>query len=250
MQIDKAKYEMGMIGCAKDTYRTQGILGFYRGYTALLLFSMPKNSVRFGAFEFASSHMFKEKSTMNTFGCGLFAGFSEAVVVVTPQETLKTKLIHDRLSPNPQYKNIFSGIYQIASEAGFRGLYQGVVPTVLKQSTNQGVRFVVFADTKARLSRYINNKVACDFIAGGFAGFCSVMFNNPVDVIKTKMQQKDGAGLSLKMTAQQIMETRGLMGFYSGVVLRLSRVVLDAALTFSIFHSLKRNVAQWLAGKQ
>lgn len=25
-------------------------------------------------------------------------------------------------------------------------------------------------------------------IAGGFAGFCSVMANNPVDVIKTRMQ--------------------------------------------------------------
>jgi solute carrier family 25 citrate transporter 1 len=47
--------------------------------------------------------------------CGLAAGTAEALVVVTPQETLKTKLIHDKLSPNPQYKNIFSGIYTIAS---------------------------------------------------------------------------------------------------------------------------------------
>lgn len=27
-----------------------------------------------------------------------------------------------------------------------------------------------------------------DLIAGGFAGFCSVMANNPIDVIKTRMQ--------------------------------------------------------------
>lgn len=55
---------------------------------------------------------------------------------MTPQETLKTKLIHDKLSPNPQYKNIFHGIYTIGGQAGFRGLYQGLVPTILKQSTN------------------------------------------------------------------------------------------------------------------
>lgn len=119
--------------------------------------------------------------------CGLFAGAAEAAVVVTPQETLKTKLIHDRLSTNPQYKNIFHGIQTIASNAGLKGLYQGFVPTVLKQSTNQGVRFVVFADSKERLSKYMSNKIAVDFISGGFAGFCSVMFNNPIDVIKTKM---------------------------------------------------------------
>jgi hypothetical protein len=30
-------------------------------------------------------------------------------------------------------------------------------------------------------------KVAVDILSGGFAGFCSVMFNNPVDVVKTNM---------------------------------------------------------------
>lgn len=93
---------------------------------------MPKNSVRFSAFEFAKKSMFPEQSKLNTFCCGLFAGFSEAVVVVTPQETLKTKLIHDKLSPNPKYSNIFEGIYKISRHTGVSGLYQGVVPTILK----------------------------------------------------------------------------------------------------------------------
>lgn len=112
----------------------------------------------------------------------------------------------------------------------------------MKQSTNQGVRFFVFADTKDRLSPFIKNKVIVDLISGGFAGFCSVMFNNPIDVIKTKMQGVNGQGLTVSSTFRQIMETRGFLGFYAGVVPRLSRVVLDAALTFSLFHSIKRAV--------
>ena len=40
----------------------------------------------------------------------------------------------------------------------------------------------------------------------------------------------------MKTTAEYIYESRGFAGFYSGVVPRLARVVLDAALTFSIFH--------------
>jgi|TARA_B110000305_G_C19302938_1_gene570047 solute carrier family 25 citrate transporter 1 len=35
-----------------------------------------------------------------------------------------------------------------------------------------------------------------DLLAGGFAGFCSVMFNNPVDVIKTRMQGVDAGKYS------------------------------------------------------
>lgn len=58
----------------------------------------------------------------------------------------------------------------------------------MKQSTNQGVRFVVFEDTKKTLTNYIPYKVVVDLLSGGFAGFCSTMFNNPVDVVKTKMQ--------------------------------------------------------------
>ena len=45
--------------------------------------------------------------------CGLGAGASEAVFVVTPAETLKVKLIHDKLSDQPQFKNVFHGIYKI-----------------------------------------------------------------------------------------------------------------------------------------
>jgi solute carrier family 25 citrate transporter 1 len=46
---------------------------------------------------------------------------------------------------------------------------------------------LVYTDTAAVLKDYISMKVVCDLIAGGFAGFCSVMANNPIDVIKTKM---------------------------------------------------------------
>ena len=50
------------------------------------------------------------------------------------------------------------------------------------------MRFVVFTDTSNFLTKYIKQKILCDLVAGGFAGFVSVMVNNPVDVIKTRMQ--------------------------------------------------------------
>jgi solute carrier family 25 citrate transporter 1 len=93
--------KQGMVGTIKQTFRERGILGFYRGYGALLLFSVPKNYVRFGAYTYMQTHVLTEKNKKNNFLCGLAAGASEAVVVVTPQETLKTKLIHDKLSANP-----------------------------------------------------------------------------------------------------------------------------------------------------
>lgn len=91
--------------------------------------------------------------------CGLAAGAAEAMLVVTIQETLKVQLIHDKFMPEPKYRNLFHGIYSIVSkETGLLGLYKGKetriievidvllggVETLMKQSSNQGVRFLVY----------------------------------------------------------------------------------------------------------
>lgn len=82
-----------------------------------------------------------------------------------------------------------------------------------------------------------------DFLAGGFAGFCSTMANNPVDVIKTKMQGIHAHEYNgFFDCGRHIMHESGLMGFYAGVVPRLCRVCLDVALTFSIYGALKRQI--------
>lgn len=79
----------------------------YRGYGALLMFSVPKNYTRFGTYTYAKTKIFTEPTKLNNFLCGICAGAAESTFVVTPQETLKTKLIHDKFSPNPKYKNVF-----------------------------------------------------------------------------------------------------------------------------------------------
>lgn len=239
---------MGAVNVIKDTYRTNGFFGLYRGYSALLMFSIPKNYVRFGTYTYVQENILTEKKRSNNFLCGLSAGFAEAIFVVTPQETIKTRLIHDKLSPKPQYRNVFHGIYSLATAQGIGGLYKGVTATILKQSTNQGVRFVVFEDTKAKLTNIIPYKVVVDFMSGAFAGFCSTMFNNPVDVVKTKMQGLEAGKFNgFSDCFARIYERHGLMGFYMGVGPRLVRVVMDVALTFAIFHQLKRTVAEFVA---
>ncbi len=247
MQLYPEINKKGAIECVRSTVKNQGIFGMYRGYSALLLFSVPKNSVRFGTFNYMKTNVLKDPTKLNNFTCGLMAGAAESTFVVTPQETLKTKLIHDKLSENPKYKNLFQGIYKITAENGIAGLYRGYLPTLIKQSTNQGVRFVVFEDSQKYLSNYIKTKVLCDVLAGGFAGFCSVMFNNPVDVVKTNMQGLEAAkyGGFLGCFAY-IMKHEGVFGFYKGVGPRMARVILDVAITFSVFNSIKRLVTKIL----
>ena len=163
MQLYPEMNKKGAINVVKETMGQGGYFRLYKGYSALLLFSVPKNYVRFGAFQYARSNLFPDtKNKAHTFACGLLAGASEAAFVVTPQETLKTKLIHDMLSEKPKYRNVFHGIWSILKTQGFWGVYAGVVPTILKQSSNQGVRFVVFEDAQKVMNKVIPVKVAAD----------------------------------------------------------------------------------------
>ena len=74
---------------------------------------------------------------------------------------------------------------------GFHGIYQGVVPTILKQGSNQAIRFFVMESLKHWYRGGDPNKKIPTIIVGGFgafAGACSVYGNTPIDVVKTRLQ--------------------------------------------------------------
>lgn len=50
MQLDKKYHKMGLGGIFRHVYTNQGFFGLYRGYSAILAFTMPNCSVRFGGF--------------------------------------------------------------------------------------------------------------------------------------------------------------------------------------------------------
>ena len=88
-------------------------------------------------------------------------------------------------------------------------------------------------------------------MAGGFAGFCSVMANNPVDVVKTNMQGEESAKYSGFIGCfTHILRTEGPMGFYKGVGPRLCRVILDVAITFAIYNQLRMFFTAILVGRE
>eukprot|EP01117_Protostelium_nocturnum_P014674 TRINITY_DN5607_c0_g1_i1.p1 TRINITY_DN5607_c0_g1~~TRINITY_DN5607_c0_g1_i1.p1 ORF type:complete len:321 (+),score=77.17 TRINITY_DN5607_c0_g1_i1:114-1076(+) len=234
----------GMIHCATVTIKENGPFGLYRGLSTLLLGSIPKSAVRFGGYEFISSFLKDSDGKLSapkTFVSGLGAGFLEAVFAVTPMETIKTKLIHDQNAPVEQrkYKGLSHAVRTIIRTEGLGGLYQGVFPTILKQSTNQGTRFLVFHEIKKLYQSHFPNN---DFgmiksaAAGAIAGGTSVLVNNPLDVIKTQMQGLEAKKYSgLTDCASKLFRQNGFKFFYKGVVPRLIRVCGDAAIAFSVY---------------
>ena len=83
---------------------------------------------------------------------------------------------------------------EIVKSEGILGTYQGLTATVLKQGSNQAIRFLVFNNLKSYFQAGDNTKeigIARTFFSGGVAGGASVLGNAPLDVVKTRMQGLD-----------------------------------------------------------
>ncbi|KAH8045155.1 hypothetical protein JL720_16793 [Aureococcus anophagefferens] len=198
------------------TVRTTGALSLYNGLAPVLAFSAPKAGVRFGAnthFRNALADPDTGKVSMGaSFLAGLGAGVCEATLAVTPQETLKTKLINLNMG-------LADGVPHLLRTEGLAGLYAGWFSTCLKQGGNQGSRFFYMAqwrlfmagDAEAKLPRHVT------FAGGLGAGLFSVVCTSPFDVVKTRMQSTGAkAYASTADCFRQIAANEGPRAFFSG----------------------------------
>jgi len=245
LQSKKTPKFTGPINVVTVSIKEHGFFALYRGLSSLIVGSVPKAAVRFSSFEIISQPLKDAKgklSATSSFLSGLAAGASEALLVVTPMETIKTRFIHDLNAPPEQrkYKGLIHGVSTITKEEGISGIYKGLLPTILKQSTNQATRFLVFGELKKWFQGPDSTKpfpVLQSILSGGIAGGVSVFVNNPLDVIKTKMQGLESKQYRSSLDcARSILKNQGPMFFYKGVSPRLVRVCGDAAISFTVYN--------------
>lgn len=247
LQLDEKgvnkKYN-GIFDCVKKTVQQRGFFGLYRGLSVLLYGSIPKSACRFGAFEQIKYFLVDENNQLSSGSkllAGLGAGVCEAIIAVTPMETIKVKFINDQRSANPKFKGFFNGVSTIIQTEGVGGIYKGLTPTILKQGSNQAIRFFVMETMKDLYKRGDPEKKVPTLLVGVFgvvAGAASVFGNTPLDVVKTRMQGLEAS--KYKNTADcivKIWKNEGPFAFYKGTVPRLGRVCLDVAITFMIYDS-------------
>ncbi|DBA03512.1 TPA: hypothetical protein N0F65_011413 [Lagenidium giganteum] len=273
----------GMMAGFRYHVRTDGVVSLYRGMVPVLVGSIPKAGIRFGAFDFFKNQFADHNgntTALRNLAAGISAGAVEASLTTTPIETIKTKLIGANVG-------VLQGTRMILATEGIRGMYQGLFATVLKQSSNQGLRFMWFAEFKKRVNpEWLEQKglvssasnmssgqhAIVSLIGGMTAGIFSTMGNNRAffqlcwladsgrlliichgilfaafDVLKTRMQGLEASRYrSTFDCAKQIFKQDGIMGFYSGVVPRLGRVIPGQGVIFMSYDTIARFVSAQL----
>mmetsp|Transcript_43420 Transcript_43420/g.94547 ORF Transcript_43420/g.94547 Transcript_43420/m.94547 type:complete len:292 (+) Transcript_43420:64-939(+) len=250
LQSKKTPEYSGILDCGIKTVKANGPMGLYRGALPLIVGSSFKQAARWTGYTHVADQFKDEKGNISV-PARMFAGFcggvSEAVLAVTPMETIKTRVTDDARKGTKNYSGSMDAVLKIMKSEGPMGLYRGVIPTIAKQGTNQMVRFPTqffFMNFMAGDDKVKRDNPLLHGAAGACAGAVSVLLTMPQDTIKTRMQSEDAKKMykSTLDCATQILKTDGIAFFYAGTWPRLIRVSLDVGITFCIFPLLSKYI--------
>lgn len=251
---------------------------FFIGLSPLVTEAIVKTVVRFSAFDWACDVLRDPEQNPGSplrgarlLTAGAIAGFAESICIV-PFENIKTCMIEGYLvslgaklprnemrrsadtplSRRPtihrvqkEYKitnlpatGIIKDIYK---QRGFRGFWQGTMPTLLRQVGNSTVRFTSFTAFRQMVPAHLREN---EYVASGLGIVSSgaiVVLTQPLDVIKTRQQSQIGK-LQYKNSincAYRIFIQEGVRTFWAGSAPRFFKVALSGSITFGVYQYIQ-----------
>ncbi|KAF2622141.1 mitochondrial carrier [Macroventuria anomochaeta] len=214
-----------------STIRNHGIGRLYTGGAAFCISNASKSGVRFLTFNFARDYMPRDVSGNTTVSgnmlAGICAGVAESVLVLTPGENLKTRLIEDRAGAHT-YRSSTQAIHDILRNEGPLNFYRGVWPVTLKQSSNAMVRFTSYNCLSASLQDIVGGPTSA--VAGALAGVITVYCTMPFDNLKTQLQSRQGYGMYTGSwdCARKLVQRGGVLTLWRGTTPRLVRLSVSS----------------------
>ena len=178
---------------------------------------------------------------------GLGAGMTEAILVVTPSETIKTKFIHDQNRAQPQYKGLVHGTRHIVNAEGLGGIYRGLGSVVARQGANSAVRMSSYGLMREKLAQYYPMDAQgkplvpwyVNAVTGSLAGILTVYCTMPLDVVKTRMQSLDASQYKHALDClYRVGKEEGIKALWKGATPRLGRLVFSGAIVFSVYEAV------------
>ncbi|TKY88090.1 hypothetical protein EX895_003186 [Sporisorium graminicola] len=233
----------------RSTLQKEGPRGLFRGCSALVVGNAGKAGVRFFAFE-NFLNLLKNKTTgkpssAGSYLAGMGAGVLEAVFAVTPSETIKTKLIDDGKRAKPRYEQgLLRGTASIIRQEGFGGIYQGVLPVVMRQGSASAIRLGTYSALRDFLPKAHGSGSSLvnwlgTFSIGAASGVVAVYGTMPFDVLKTRMQAIDAARYrSTWHCLTQILRSEGVSALWRGSVSRSMRLIVSGGVIFSVYEQV------------
>lgn len=153
-----------ILNTARKMWTSSGIRSFYRGLPMGLIGMFPYSAIDLTTFEYLKQFLTNRKarlhgtdeddtalSNFTTAGIGAFSGAFGASVVY-PLNLLRTRLQSQGTAIHPPtYTGMWDVTVKTVRGEGFRGLFKGITPNLLKVVPAVSITYVVYDNSKALL---------------------------------------------------------------------------------------------------
>jgi solute carrier family 25 citrate transporter 1 len=254
LQLDSRNRYNGLIHCARTIYAEEGAAALYKGLSPFIMHLTLKYALRFGTFGYIKNLMGGssdgQSEAMKNFTAGLAAGLLEAMLIVTPFEVVKTRLQKQEGLQNLKYRGPVHVVTTMVREEGPGSLWKGVIPTMIRQGSNQAFNFMTFAFIQRHLFNRVEGESSHQqawqpFVNGLLASVVGPMLNCPMDVVKTRlMAQETKKGVEMKYkgfihATRLIAKEEGVAALWKGLVPRLLRLAPGQAITWTVVTTIQ-----------
>ena len=234
-------------------YQEGGILAFYRGIGSPLLALTILNTLNFSSYAYYRKLLNVSDKRLEKghfeykvpIAAGLVGPLSS--MISTPFELVKTQMQLDLVnskSGQRNFNNSLHAAYKLTTKNGISSLYIGHGVNTLREVVFLGTYFTVYEHLKVTLFRFTNNVSSSSIvipIAGGCSGAIGWFISFPLDLIKANKQgiiineHNLKNRKSLYQITKMLLDTRGIVGLYSGVVPSIVRAFIVSSTRFSVY---------------
>jgi len=261
LQVQTRRKYRTILGSLGLIVREEGIRGLYRGLAPTLLALPPNWAIYFCTYE-ALRGYFVETQTYGTVTVNAISATGAGLVTcvsTNPLWVVKTRFQVQGIQSfksshkvfTKDYSSTLGALLRIAREEGFRGLYSGLGPSIFGVA-NVTIMLPLYEELKVLAATRLGKKKS-ELQAGELAASSALAkavassITYPHEVVRSRMQIS-GRCASILPTCREILSEGGLRAFYRGCATNLTRTMPTAAVTFTSFEIISRNLEKWFRG--
>lgn len=231
----------GVIDCTMRTFRTEGVLPFWRGNLANCIRYFPTQALNF-AFKDKIKILFGMKKTDSygvKFGKNIASGGAAGAMslcFVYSLDYARTRLANDAKSGKKGQERQFNGLVDVYKKTlksdGFVGLYRGFVISCVGIIVYRGCYFG-FYDTLKPIVLGDDASLLMSFALGYVVTISAGLVSYPIDTIRRRMMMTSGEAVKYAGSidcAKTVIKNEGFMSLMKGAGANILRGVAGAGV--------------------
>lgn len=240
--VINARAGSGMVTIFASIVQQEQIRGLWRGLVPSITRCVPGVGLYFCSLDWLKTNYFdgKTPTPLESMALGMFARCMSGAALI-PITVVKTRYE----SGVYRYNGVGSALREIYRTEGIKGMTCGLVPTLFRDAPFSGLYLMFYTQAKQMVpEEFLNTPYATPihFTCGVTAGILASIVTQPADVLKTKMQLYPKKFNGLWSVAVYVHGKYGTQGYFKGMVPRMLRRTLMAAMSWTLYESITKSI--------